>query len=106
MAVHCVSVLLAKCVAYINRKETITENTMADRTSAGLFGEIFNMLAFELPPECGRFKLAQRFFEMMSGYDFDPCQMEADEALVELGLAHKQGDCMFYGPTEAKGDAT
>jgi len=60
---------------------------MADRTSARVFGEIFNLLAEESDIE--RIKdLAKNIYKISGSCDFHPCQMGADDACVELGLAY------------------
>jgi hypothetical protein len=82
---------------------------MADRTSAHLFGQIFNHLA-ETPDERS-VTFARVVWGLMEegGYDFNHYQMDADEALVKLDLARpghddwcEEGcdsdDCMVYGP--------
>jgi len=60
---------------------------MADRTSAGLFGDIFRMLAEE-PTEKNK-EIASKIFDKTYNYDFSNYQMDADEALEKLGLAKK-----------------
>ena len=63
---------------------------MADRTSAGIFGQIFELLA-EDPTEDHK-ALALRVYDMTRGYDFNDYQMNADEALETLGLVDPDGD--------------
>lgn len=58
---------------------------MADRTSAGIFGKIFTLLA-DVTPEKHK-ELAQEFYEASREYDFSEYQMSCDEALIKLGLA-------------------
>ena len=60
---------------------------MSDRTSAGLFADVFEYLAEE-PDERNK-KFARRLWGMIGEYDFTPCQMECDDALFSLGLAKK-----------------
>jgi len=65
---------------------------MADRTSAALFADIFENLAkkeitVELKTE------ALDWWAKISGYDFAPEQMDADEALLRLDLAYPCVDC-------------
>lgn len=91
---------------------------MADRTSAALFADVFEMLAAD-----GRFdraSLANYFYEQSRGYDFSWQQMGCDEALKKLGLLHRgvepgyeqYGETWLYGPapeaeaapTEARAD--
>lgn len=58
---------------------------MADRTSAALFGRIFNRLA-QNPTDENK-KLASEIFDLMGEYDFNEYQMYEDESLLALGLA-------------------
>lgn len=72
---------------------------MADRTSAEIFGSIFELLAED--PTDHHKNLARKFWRMSDRYDFHPCQMECDEALETLGLARPDPDedgCFKYGP--------
>lgn len=71
---------------------------MSDRTSAAIFGEIFGVLADELPAGEKRDALAKRFWLMSQDYDFNEYQMECDEVLLELGLAHMSGTEVIYEP--------
>ena len=57
---------------------------MADRTSAEIFGNIFDLLA-ENPTE-GNKILAYRIYDM-NVYDFSDCQMGADKSCLVLGIA-------------------
>jgi hypothetical protein len=57
---------------------------MADRTTAKLFCDIFEMLA-QNPTEDHK-ALALRVWEMTGGYDFTPNQMYAEVWLEKLGL--------------------
>lgn len=78
---------------------------MADRTSAGLFGEIFAYLATQ-PQTPQRDAFALRCFQMTHEYDFSSYQMGADDALITLGLARRgvdpdypdEGETLLYGP--------
>jgi hypothetical protein len=78
---------------------------MADRTSAELFGMMFDIVAEELP-EDRREAVALRLWKKSRMYDFSPGQMEVDEALRKLGLARlavdprwpEDGECWQYGP--------
>lgn len=80
---------------------------MADRTSAALFAEIFDVLASDEPMD--RKALARRFYELSQGYDFSPSQMGCDEALTKLGLLRMgvdpeypdDGETYLYGPEES-----
>lgn len=60
---------------------------MADRTSARLFGEIFQLLA-ENPTEENKL-IALKIYDKAGEYDFSWYQMDADESLVTLGLAKR-----------------
>ncbi len=67
---------------------------MADRTSAGLFGSIFDALASgeQLDP--------QSVWDMTGGYDFNPYQMGCDDALEKLDLLRQctNEDCPDHEP--------
>lgn len=58
---------------------------MADRTSASVFGKIFDLLA-ENPTEEHK-RIAQEIWPMRGEYDFSDYQMYCDESLIKLGLA-------------------
>ena len=60
---------------------------MADRNSAEIFGSLFDMLAAGLPADPA--ETARLLWNMQKGYDFSPCQMECDDALLKLGLARE-----------------
>lgn len=60
---------------------------MVDRTSAGLFGKIFELLAKN--PTDEHKKIAKEIFDETGNYDFSYYQMYADESLITLGLAEK-----------------
>lgn len=66
---------------------------MSDRTSASIFGQTFEYLARK--PEQNR-EHALVFWERAKHYDFHPCQMECNEALVSLGLAKWVDDEIQY----------
>jgi hypothetical protein len=78
---------------------------MADRTSAGIFAEIFEMLAEDPVTEKDKEK-ALDFWEKSGSYDFSAQQMCCNQALEKLGLARKRvdpkypndGPVWFYGP--------
>lgn len=63
---------------------------MADRTSAEIFGSIFEKLSEE--PDTANVQFVTWLWEMAGRYDFSDCQMECDEALVKLGLATTSED--------------
>ncbi|WP_126654107.1 hypothetical protein [Chryseobacterium aureum] len=75
---------------------------MADRTSAEIFGIIFEKLASK-PTEDNK-ELAKELFEKCSDYDFSYSQMEIDDSLIILGLAKigiderypEDGECIVY----------
>lgn len=77
---------------------------MADRTSAGLFGYFFKMLARN--PTDEHKAMARELWPQTRGYDFANYQMDADEALITLGLAFRgidpdypeDGEVVIYGP--------
>ena len=58
---------------------------MADRTSARVFGRIFELLA-KYPTEQNK-QIAKEIFSMTVDFDFSNCQMYADNSLIALGLA-------------------
>jgi len=58
---------------------------MADRTSAGLFGRVFKMLAANPTDEHKKF--AVELLAMRHDFDFSIYQMDADDALLTLGVA-------------------
>jgi hypothetical protein len=58
---------------------------MADRTSAEIFGNIFEILA-KNPSEEHK-AMALEIWPLSTAYDFNNYQMEADEALLKLDLA-------------------
>ena len=76
---------------------------MADRTSAGLFGKIFELLAKN--PTDEHKAIAKEIFAETGDFDFNYYQMYADEALMKLGLARKgvdprypeDGETILYG---------
>jgi hypothetical protein len=76
---------------------------MADRTSAGLFGKIFELLAKN--PTDEHKAIAKEIFAETGEYDFSNYQMYADEPLIALGLAKKgidpkypeEGEVIIYG---------
>ena len=60
---------------------------MADRSTAALFGRIFDYLAESNTPRSRAFAREVWWIMEDGGYDFSRRQMEADDALVTLGLA-------------------
>lgn len=78
---------------------------MADRTSAAIFGMLFEKLASDPTPQ--HVEWAKWLWEQQSSYDFSPYQMSVDAALITLGLAHRgvdpeypnDGEVMRYEPS-------
>ena len=67
---------------------------MADRTSAEIFGNLFDYLANKpLTDEVK--KDAEVFWGWQRGYDFTPDQMGADESLAKLGLTSECPKCTW-----------
>jgi len=69
---------------------------MSDRTSAEIFGYIFYLLAKN--PDERNIKLASEIWESMAHYDFSPGQMEGNDELIKLHLAHygEGAEKIFY----------
>lgn len=63
---------------------------MADRTSARLFGRIFELLAKNPTEEHKR--IAKEIFSETRDYDFNNYQMNVDDELIKLGLARRGVD--------------
>lgn len=63
---------------------------MADRTSAALFGKLFQLLARN-PTEEHK-EIAAEMFDLTGEYDFSNYQMYADEACEKLGLCRIPSD--------------
>lgn len=59
---------------------------MSDRTSAGIFGMVFEELA-SMHQSTQVQLIAKRFWKLSHNYDFHPSQMEVDPCLEVLGLA-------------------
>lgn len=59
---------------------------MADRTSAEIFGRVFKHLAKNPTDENKAFAI--ELADWSNEYDFNAYQMDADEALRTLGVAH------------------
>jgi hypothetical protein len=60
---------------------------VSDRSSACLIGDTMRYLARDATP--ANRKLAKWLYRKAQHYDFSDCQMEADAALVKLGLARR-----------------
>jgi len=60
---------------------------MSDRTSAALFGKIFRLLANN--PTDEHKTIAKEIWMSSGQFDFSFYQMDADDALIKLGLAKK-----------------
>jgi hypothetical protein len=79
---------------------------MADRTAAGIFSTLFGQLAEDLERADNDAsnirhrqyiqKLAREMWGQMWSYDFNECQMDCDDALVQLGLARIVDDEVQY----------
>lgn len=69
---------------------------MADRTSAGIFGYMFENLASD--PTDKNKEIASKIFDKSCDYDFSNYQMCADESLIKLNLAKKrsEGEKIIY----------
>ena len=76
---------------------------MADRTSAEVFGRVFQILAKN--PTDENKEIAKELFSYTNEYDFSHYQMYADESLIALGLAKlgidprypEDGEVIIYG---------
>jgi len=64
---------------------------MADRSSAWLFNRIFTIIANDVV-EARREPLAKAMWHESRSYDFRDSQMDCDDELIKLGLAHKGTD--------------
>lgn len=76
---------------------------MADRTSAALFGSIFEYLAKN--PDARAQEFARDLWAKTGGYDFSEYQMGCDDALRKLGLLRDGPDedghpTLIYGPRD------
>lgn len=79
---------------------------MADRTSAEIFSNVFELIVKYVPDSPERDEMALLFWNLSRGYDFSDNQMDCDEALRELGLARygidpdwpEDGEVLLYGP--------
>lgn len=77
---------------------------MSDRTSAGVFGKMFNLLAKN--PTDEHKEIAKELWPEIQEYDFSEYQMYCDDALIALGLAKtginpkypEDGEVIIYGP--------
>lgn len=77
---------------------------MEDRTSAGLFADIFEYLAADKKP-LDRRAFARWLWKKHGHFDFTHEQLECEEALSKLGLARRiadpdsdDGGTWVYGP--------
>jgi hypothetical protein len=76
---------------------------MADRTSARLFGKIFELLAKN--PTDEHKAIAKEIFAETANYDFSNYQMDVDNSLIALGIAKigidpedpEDGEIVIYG---------
>jgi hypothetical protein len=77
---------------------------MSDRTSAGMFSTMFELLASDPTPQ--HISWAYKLWQYTSNFDFSSYQLYCDDALVRLKLARvrkdpeepEDGEVMFYGP--------
>jgi hypothetical protein len=60
---------------------------MADRTSAEIFGSVFDLLAQN--PTDEHKELARQIYQLARLYDFSDYQMGADDACLALGVARR-----------------
>lgn len=67
---------------------------MADRTSAAIFGKLFELLANN-PTKDNKELANEIYYELIDQYDFSTYQMCADDALISLGLAQMSLDPEF-----------
>lgn len=65
---------------------------MADRTSANIFGTIFQLLADYEGKKDSHKQIARKLYLLSSGYDFTIGQMGCDKALVKLGIITAEND--------------
>ena len=70
---------------------------MADRTSAGILGLVFELLAEGKSKK----QMVKALWRARQDYDFSDDQMDADEALIQLGLAE---ECKVCGATVYDGE--
>jgi hypothetical protein len=89
---------------------------MGDSRSPQIFGPIFEDILLYVPPG-DREYLARKYWRMSQDYDFAPCELDVDNALIDLGLARRvvhptDGYVMHYAsptgvlPSEGQGDDT
>ena len=76
------------------------KNTMSDRTSAALFGEIFELLAEN--PDDRMKEIAASIWPKRTDFDFNEYQMGCDAALIRLGLAKMVPDDESDDPDEVE----
>lgn len=67
---------------------------MSDRTSAGIFADMFVLLRGHvdrgtITKEAGQL-MAEHLWSMTGGYDFSSYQLEADEVLASFGLMKRK----------------
>jgi hypothetical protein len=65
---------------------------MADRNSAGIFGDVFIQLSL-MPASKPRDKMARFMWGERNNYDFSDDQMGCDDALIKLKLAKRCPKC-------------
>lgn len=69
----------------------VLRRTVSDRTSAEIFVDVFTYLAAQ-PKTPERDAFARKAWEWTGKYDFSPYQLDADDALIALGLAVRVPD--------------
>lgn len=67
---------------------------MADRSSAWIYGRVFEMIVRAVEPKRQKAE-ARRAWKDMQEFDFAPDDMHAEKALLKLGLAKKKVDPQF-----------
>lgn len=83
---------------------------MSDSNSTAIYADMFNELALSLDAAGDQHRvltksLAFTLWRQSWQYDFNPFDMEVDDALVALGLAkpHRNDDCPEYMPKDGWG---
>lgn len=79
---------------------------MADRTAAGIFSDVFTVLASRENQQEAR-EIAHELWPKTQSYDFSDSQMDCDEELKKLGLLREtphpkyEGETLqIYGPVD------
>jgi hypothetical protein len=79
----------------LKKKTETKESIMADRTSAGIFANLFHYLARN--PDNRNLEAAKYVWTLSRDYDFHPQQMGVPESLEILNLAKKneEGEWLY-----------